>query len=393
VSWAGQVLADVAQRRLLRRRRTEELLRRLERMEIEQSNVLNKALADLHADLTARFAEVTGQLERTLNRLPSDPPPESTPESDSEDPEHSKEQYWCSRATKQPIAYFLVAASAALFAIAAWSRHVQYPLEPGLILLAALAISSFLLRGSWLHDNLPVKACAFILFGCQFAAAVAAAVLGIQKAHELRPIVLLISLGMLGLVLVISIAMPWKKNWRFAEPLSVSLVAVWLGVLCLSGLPTFTGSLHYPTVDGAALLFATGAGDQKILLTVAVQPSAEQASREFFTIDNRGLRRMTWAFAFIGDAQINNIFTVLLHVESLKRSVFDATFNSSVSWRIQLFSGSIDPASQISINGTASGKFLTSTTDRTAVAFPEYGQGNLLEIGQEAGSRITRALS
>lgn len=49
------------------------LLTRLQRMETDQASALDQALFDLHADLTARFADVMGSLKRVLDRLPPGP--------------------------------------------------------------------------------------------------------------------------------------------------------------------------------------------------------------------------------------------------------------------------------------------------------------------------------
>ena len=49
------------------------LLRRLERMQVDQASVLDHALLNLHADLMVRFADLIGQFKRALDRLPPGP--------------------------------------------------------------------------------------------------------------------------------------------------------------------------------------------------------------------------------------------------------------------------------------------------------------------------------
>lgn len=299
---------------------------------------------------------------------------------DEEEPRH-----WLA-SSKRFAGALLIVCSLLLSGVAVWLSLLHHWLEGGLSLLAALALSAFLMRGPNLHNKLLVTLGASALLVLQLVAVIVSTIIGVHSTHGPVMLLEITAFGVIGIAIAVSCAVTWRPELPFAESLAIGLVGVWLGYLCLSALPTFTGSLGYPIVDGQALLFATGTENQKLFLNVSVDPESNQ---EFFTI--AGTVGIHWALMLTGDARISKIFTVPVNTKSVKQQEFSEQVNT-LRQDVELFSGQFSPDSfEISINGTSGAHFANKTSDRSAVSTPEYGQGDLRDMGP-IGRRIVDSL-
>ena len=299
---------------------------------------------------------------------------------DEQEPRH-----WLA-SIKRFAAALLAVCSLLLSGVAVWLYLHHHWLEGGLSLLAALALSAFLMRGPNLHNKLLVTLSASALLVVQLVAVIISTIIGVHSAYGPVMLLEITAFGVIGIAIAVSCAVTWRPEFPFAESLAIGLVGVWLGYLCLSALPPFTGSLEYPIVDGQALLFATGTQNQRLFLNVSVDPESNQ---EFFTI--AGPVGIHWTLMLTGDARISKIFTVPANAKSIKQQEFPKRVNT-LRQDIELFSGQFSPDSfEISINGTSGARFANTTSDRSAVSTPEYGQGDLQDMGP-FGRRIVDSL-
>jgi hypothetical protein len=325
--------------------------------------------------------EIVAQVEVTDGGSSSDLDNISNLARDKHGPRH-----WLA-STKRLTAALLAVCSLILSGVAVWLSLLHHWLGGGLSLLAALALSAFLMRGPNLHNKLLVTLSGSALLVLQLAGVIISTIIGVHSKYGPVMLLEITAFGVFGIAIAVSCAVTWRPELPFAESLAVGLVGVWLGYLCLSALPTFTGSLGYPIIDGQALLFATGTPNQQLLLNVSVDPESNQ---EFFTIS--GTVGIHWALMLKGDARISKIFTVPASTKSIKQQEFSERINTLLQ-DVQLFSGRLSSDSfEISINGNSGAHFANKTSDRSAVSTPEYGQGDIQEEVGPIARRIVDSL-
>lgn len=198
--------------------------------------------------------------------------------------------------------------------------------------------------------------------------------------------------SMLALGIIVCLGATWLSAWDFTESVAIGLVALSLGVLCVPGLYYLSQDIYSPYFTGSALLFATGAPSQNVDLYVS---ASGLDGDESFQVSNLSKKPVRWALLVAGTARVLDYqLTPRSGVATANLIASGSGLNSEQNdVDAQLFSGILNGnGSSLSISGTSAGSFADSTTDRTAVALPDYGQGLLSEVSGKTGNEIVHAL-
>jgi hypothetical protein len=296
---------------------------------------------------------------------------ETTPDDASPRKPRKKLSYW-----------YLIAASAALSVLAGLAKHVNMLHIAGTLLIIALGLSSFLLRKSGRRDSLIMTVVILLLFAGELGVVIVIVIETVSGRFfttDPEDLILIMALGLCGFGAALCVAATWISGWPYTEAVAMGIVALALGALCLPGLRIFTRSLNPPQVNGAALLFATGSANQRLALNVTVPDSdpnvigAENLDNiEDFTIQSASIPPIHWALLIVGDAHLSEFPNTL--PQSINLQIFRDT-ESLYPSDVQLFSGTVDRSSPVSIAGISAGKFINETVDRAAISLPDYGQG------------------
>jgi hypothetical protein len=195
---------------------------------------------------------------------------------------------------------------------------------------------------------------------------------------------------MLGLGIIVCLGATWLPSWDFTESVAIGLVAVSLGALCVPGLYYLSQEIYSPYFDGSALLFATGTSSQNVALYTS---ASEVDGDETFQVSNLSGKSLRWALLVTGAARVLDYQLIPGNgVTSANLIASGFGLNSDQNdIAAQLFSGTLKDGGSLTINGTSAGSFGDSTTDRTAVALPDYGQGLLSEVSSKTGNAIVHA--
>jgi hypothetical protein len=178
-------------------------------------------------------------------------------------------------------------------------------------LVAAMTLAAFISarrKTIWI-----IRIIAILLLSIQFLILVLDVINVMEFGRDPIAMLKVTVIGLCGLGVALSPAVFWLRNWAFIEPLAIGLLAISLGLLCLPGLSISTAPLLYPSVEGAALLFATGPKDQEVLMSITTNPANpaisgfadEVAASEDFVVTNLGKQPIHWALLVTGVARLH----------------------------------------------------------------------------------------
>lgn len=272
-------------------------------------------------------------------------------------------------------------------AAAAISGHA---LLAQILVLLSIAICALILRGPERLTGLFVTISLSVMLLAEVLVSWAAVAQGFDSSTSALYLLQLTIFTMLALGIIVCLGATWWSAWDFTEPVAIGLVAVTLGALCVPGLYYLSQEIYSPYFTGSALLFATGAPSQNVDLYANAS-----GSDETFQISNLSKKSVRWALLVAGAARIPNYqLTPRSGVITADLIASGSGLNSDQNdVDAQLFSGTLNGnGSSVSINGISVGSFADSTTDRTAVALPDYGQGLLSEVSSKTGNEVVHAL-
>lgn len=259
--------------------------------------------------------------------------------------------------------------------------------------LITMAIVAFLLRGPHRRQPVVLIVLLVVLFGVQLVDVVVASAAGsfLSTDDPLSFLVLTI-FAIFGLAIIVCLAATWVPKWRFSEPVSMGLIALSLGALCVPGLRFATEPLSLPNDSGSVLLFITGPTTQRIAAYASFISITSQDAVENIQVSPLTKGTAHWALLLTGNARLKKATT--------SRNVMHVTFSASPiesydspNTRGQLFFGRFDKSlSSSSISGKTVGGFSDSTSDRTAVALPYYGQAGFSVLSGAARKTVIQAL-
>jgi hypothetical protein len=200
---------------------------------------------------------------------------------------------------------------------------------------------------------------------------------------------------------VVCVVLASVSKSPFTEPLAVGIIAIALSAMCIPALRTFTSLLEFPTSNGAALLFVNGPVDNHVSLEVDTYPESTPMLQGFVISNLTGRRPINWALLLIGSARFSEIATELPH-RNLTVSSFPTRAYHSLTGHMslidtrpaeaQLFLGTLQSHDFERIAGWCYGRFINATYDRSAVALPYYGAGDLVTLDKRIRAIITTVL-
>lgn len=268
----------------------------------------------------------------------------------------------------------------------------------GMLTVAALAFACYILRGPSRRYGRSVTLLAI------FTAALCYAFIGvlfvlprdIYFTLNLLAVLEAAAVGIIALGISLLTIMTWISGWVFAEPLALGLLSVALGVICWAGVQASVKPLTYPPTNGAAFLFVTHPA-QQMRLTVQTSSwpfpfpnpisGSFPATTEGFTINNSNKGTERWALLLVGDARLIGLRSKPAYrlVQTRDISVLDipalAAIAATASDKTQLVTGTLAPGGSVGIGPyDSSGQFINRAIDRTAVALPIYGEGNISDF-------------
>jgi hypothetical protein len=327
---------------------------------------------------------------------------------------------------RRTFAVCILAASAGLSGVALWAIHTLHPitgnalhpLTAGISVIAALAMSAFLLRGPReqsgprprQRNGSVATFIAAILFIAQFGAALFVVIEGVFYVYDPAVILQLTMLGVAAVGIALCLLATWISGWPFAGPLATGIVAASLGALCVPGLETFAAPLQAPNINGAGELFVTGSSSpsQKVLLSVTADPlDLPPNQEEQFAITNEENRSINWVLLLVGDARLVPSTISLYPVPGIseyRTSNKNGTrcghelFVSNPETIVpspacaQLFSGSVVPTASVNISGRPYGTLVSNNFANSVVSLPTYGQGSLFDLSNGTGASIVKEL-
>ena len=269
---------------------------------------------------------------------------------------------------------YLLIASGALSGAAAWGLLDHHPLLFGISLIAALSLSCLLVRGPSQRNSNAITVIAWVLFYFQITA-VLTSLTDIFYTTNPFALLQLFVLGVCGIGLALCVAVTWAPGRPFTEPLALGVIAIVFGTLCLPALHIRLEALDFPEVTGSAVLFATGAPDERLSLDVGI---SHAQSLEVFTVNNSlGKDKIHWELLVTGDARLKDV-----NGRSARGSLPPT----------ERFSGIVNSGSYFIFSGHFIGKFANSTSARSAVSLPSYGPGFLGGEDPKTRSTIVRDL-
>jgi len=147
-----------------------------------------------------------------------------------------------------------------------------------------------------------------VIFALQFEVVAGTTISGMLNYVDPTILIELTAFGLTGLGLSLALGASWIPDWPYSESLAAGIIAVALGALCFPALHEFTQPLEYPSVNGGALLFATGPPNQQLTLQVITNPLWQQVgdaqNLEDYSIYSLGNRPVHWALLLYGNARM-----------------------------------------------------------------------------------------
>jgi hypothetical protein len=166
--------------------------------------------------------------------------------------------------------------------------------------------------------------------------------------------------------------------------LALAIIAIIFGTLCFPALRIRLGAIDFPEINGSAVLFATGTPSEELSLSVGLDPGLDN-SLEVFTVSNSGKDNIHWALLFTGDARLKDI-------RDFNERPMRGSPTRGLPSRTELIWGIVNSGSAITFSGHSVGKFVNSTSARSAASLPSYGQGSLDNEDPETSSTIVKDL-
>ena len=241
-------------------------------------------------------------------------------------------------------------------------------------LLAALALSSFAIRGPRRRTSREIFIPALILVILQILAVVAVTLIGITSSDPGR-LLEWTTVGIIGLGIIMFLMVTWLPGWPYAEPSATAIIAISLALFCVPGLSRITKSLQYPDINGQVMLFATGARTQDLSLGVTVDTVEGPPTSERFFITTAGAKPIRWALLLVGDARIDSSKELQ---NAKRRAIRLKILGPSTLVQAQLFWGSVGKSPGYSlISGGSHATFVDQAGDLRAIQLPLYVSATL----------------
>lgn len=290
---------------------------------------------------------------------------------------------------RRMIRWYLLVGSAGLSLLAIYAVFTHQTHAAAVAILAAFALSSFLLRRprAGTHQIISIAA---ILFAIQFLAVLGITLNVVLSGPDPAILLQIIAFSICALGLLLFDAVTWMRGWPFAEPLALGLFSVALGVLCLPVLHLISGPPSNSSADDAGILYATGQANQGLSLNVQLNIFDNPYTAESLQIDNRGRYRINWALVLTAGARLKTITHASSHVARESLVIFYPPTLHLVP--AQIFSGSIDPYSSEHLMGNSYGRFISNNGAQSSVVLPLYMQGDPDLVRLFDGNRIIDAL-
>lgn len=261
-----------------------------------------------------------------------------------------------------------------------------------ILVLLSMAICALTLRGPERLTGLFVTISLSILLSAEVLVSGAAILQGFDSSTSALYLLQLTIFSILALGIIVCLGATWSSAWDFTEPVAIGLVALSLGALCVPGLYYLSQEIYSPYLTGSALLFTTGVPSQNVALYAS---ASGIGGEEAFQVSNLSKKPVRWALLVAGAARVLDYqLTPRSGAATANLIASGSGLNSDQNdVDAQLFSGNLSGnGSSLSISGTSAGSFADSTTDRTAVALPDFGQGLLSEVSSKTGNEIIRVL-
>jgi hypothetical protein len=292
----------------------------------------------------------------------------------------------------------------ALIGLAVWVTHAKLPILADISLIIAVALWALLRRGPKTHYQRADRLIAVGL-GC-IQLAIILVVTITRTLSTTDPIILLglAACAICGVSVVVYVALASVSKSPFTEPLAVGVIAIALSAMCVPALRTFTSPLDFPISNSAALLFVNGPVDNHVSLAVDTYPESDPMLQGFIISNLTGSRPINWALLLIGSARFRMLGLVGtdLRYRNLTLSGFPTATDHSLTGHTssinaqpveaELFSGGLQSHDFASIGGWCFGRFINTTYDRSAVALPYYGAGDLADLDERTTAIVTDVL-
>jgi hypothetical protein len=264
----------------------------------------------------------------------------------------------------------MLCTSAALTGASRWLDIHYQLIAMGVLLIAAIALSAYLLLGPEFKYPKTITGIALVLLSVQLFLLTDTVAVGLTYAADTSYVLQVIVFALCGLTALLCIGVTWFTYSAFAEPIAIGIASLALGALCLPGVTRFTRTISYPSVsNGQATLYSDAQAGYPLSLAVSYQNSFNNtAQTEGFTISNSSRQDVRWALTVDGPARLTN-------VELFNPNIRYHRISFTPYATEQVFTGTVGPETFESITGHTSASFASYTSDAAAVALPGYGGG------------------